>query len=70
MQKFMDQKEAGEYLGLAPKTLNKWRSLGKGPRYRKFGKAVRYTQEDLDAWANSTTVRTHNRGPVTVAAGA
>lgn len=61
MQKFMDQNEAGEYLGIAPKTLNKWRSLGKGPRYRKFGKAVRYAVSDLDAWATKQLVRTVGR---------
>ncbi len=32
------------------KTLQNWRGLGRGPIYRKFGKAVRYDVADLEAW--------------------
>ena len=43
-------KEAAGHLGLAPTTLAKWRSLGKGPQYRKFGGAIRYSEVDLAAF--------------------
>ena len=47
-------KEAAAYLGLSVFTLDRWRSdktsrLPKLP-YLKFGKAVRYRVEDLDAF--------------------
>lgn len=42
--------QAAEYLGLAVSTLNKWRCWGGGPAYLKLGRAVRYRQEDLDAF--------------------
>jgi predicted DNA-binding transcriptional regulator AlpA len=34
-------------------TLWRWRSNGTGPKYRKLGKAIRYTREDLAAWIES-----------------
>jgi predicted DNA-binding transcriptional regulator AlpA len=42
---------AANYLGLSESTLNKWRLTGDGPRYFKFGRAVRYRIADLDDWA-------------------
>lgn len=42
--------QAARYLGLAVSTLNKWRCFGDGPKFLKLGRAVRYRQEDLDAF--------------------
>lgn len=42
--------DAAAYLGLAPKTLARWRWAGKGPTFRKLGAAVRYATADLDAF--------------------
>lgn len=44
--------EAAEYLGISPNTLHRWRWSGDGPRYRKFGRCVRYARTDLDAYAD------------------
>jgi predicted DNA-binding transcriptional regulator AlpA len=52
-----DQNHAAEYLGLSVHTLEKWRSLKKGPAYLKVGHFVRYTQEDLENWISSQRVR-------------
>lgn len=49
--------EAHEYLQevhgipVAPATLAKWRSVGGGPKFQKFGRAVLYPRSELDAWA-------------------
>ena len=45
--------QAARYLGLAVSTLNKWRCFGDGPKFLKLGRAVRYRQEDLDAFLMS-----------------
>lgn len=51
--------EASEYLieahcvTVAKKTLEKLRTVGGGPAFRKFGHAVMYDRTDLDAWANA-----------------
>ena len=43
-------REAAAYLGLAVSTLNKWHCYGTGPEFLKLGRAVRYRQDDLDAF--------------------
>jgi len=50
MERLMTRKQAAEYLGFAPQTLARYAWLGKGPRFKKLGKLVRYTLEDLEAW--------------------
>ena len=45
-------KEAAEYLGLSEATLAKKRSCGGGPPYRKLGRAVRYSPDDLRRWTD------------------
>lgn len=45
----LNRKEAAEYLGVSPQTLNKWACIGRPyiPYYRVGKKAV-YEQTDLD----------------------
>jgi predicted site-specific integrase-resolvase len=50
MQKPYNTKEAADYLGMKPSTLEAWRCRGGGPIFLKFGKAVRYRPEDLEAF--------------------
>lgn len=45
-----DRFRAAEYLGIALKTLDKWRCAGRGPRYLKLGARVLYPQGELDAF--------------------
>lgn len=62
MRAVKDQKltteEAAAQLGVAPKTLENWRSIGRGPRYVKVGSLVRYPQSEIDAYLKKNT-RTH-----------
>ncbi len=44
--------EAGSFLGLSGRTLEKHRLYGSGPVYRKIGGRVVYAVEDLQAWAD------------------
>lgn len=40
--------EAGEWLGVSPRTLEDWRFKGGGPAFRKIGRRlVRYSRADL-----------------------
>lgn len=52
---FLTTDEAGAFLRLSPRTLEKQRVLGGGPRFRKFGARVVYAATDLRAWADSRT---------------
>jgi excisionase family DNA binding protein len=54
--------EAAAHLRLSPRTLEAWRLRGGGPRYRKLGDRVLYTQTDLDAWLE-TQARTSTSDP-------
>ena len=49
---FMDTVEAAGFLKISPRTLEKQRVIGGGPRFRKFGSRVVYALTDLQAWAD------------------
>jgi len=49
--RYLRTAEAGRYLGLSGRTLEKHRTYGTGPRYRKIGGRVIYALSDLEAWA-------------------
>lgn len=40
--------EAATYLNMQPSTLEQWRWNGRGPRFIKLSRSVRYRREDLD----------------------
>src|SRR5687767_5929214 len=42
--------EAATRLALSVATLRAWRHRGRGPRFVRFGRAVRYLAQDLDAF--------------------
>ncbi|PZU68693.1 helix-turn-helix domain-containing protein [Sphingobium sp.] len=54
--RFLRTKEAAEFLSLSARTMEKHRTYGTGPAYRKLGGRVVYTVEDLEAWAARGTV--------------
>lgn len=44
--------EAGSFLGISGRTLEKHRMFGTGPVYRKIGGRVVYAMSDLQAWVD------------------
>lgn len=52
---FLDQTATAEILGLSPRTLEKMRVEGRGPKFRKFGSRVLYELSDLIEWADDRT---------------
>jgi predicted DNA-binding transcriptional regulator AlpA len=53
--RYLRTPEAARFLGLSDRTLEKHRTYGTGPAYRKLGGRVVYTLEDLQAWADRGT---------------
>ncbi len=51
--RYLSNAEAAAFLRLSPRTLEKQRVIGGGPRFRKFGRRVLYSIDDLEVWANS-----------------
>lgn len=64
--RFLRTKEAAQFLSLSARTLEKHRTYGTGPAYRKLGGRVVYSVEDLEAWAarGAVTSTTDPRGTV------
>jgi predicted DNA-binding transcriptional regulator AlpA len=54
--RFLRTPEAANFLGLSSRTLEKHRTYGTGPAYRKLGGRVVYALEDLQAWADRGAV--------------
>ena len=50
--RFLRTPEAARFLGLSGRTLEKHRTYGTGPAYRKLGGRVVYSLEDLQSWAD------------------
>ena len=67
--RYLNNKQAAEYLGLSPRTLDRYRVKGSGPVYLKFGGRVRYLAADLEAWAENRR-RTSTSDDGTALAGA
>jgi len=50
LSRLLTTKEAAAYLNVSVSFLMKARHRGDGPRYRKIGRSVRYTEQDLLEW--------------------
>lgn len=60
---FLNTPQAAFYVGLSARTLEKMRLEGRGPRYRKHGRYVRYHIEDLDVWSKGRSEDQVSPGP-------
>ena len=63
---FLNTDQAAHYVGLSRRTLEKMRTAGGGPLFRKHGRYVRYHIDDLDEWSaehvkTSTSEPDHQR---------
>ena len=63
MEKVLNTQEASDYLAnlgipITPGTLEVWRCHGKGPRFRRISRMVRYAPKDLDRWCEGQIVET------------
>ena len=50
-QEYMTTRDVAAFLGLSPRTLDRYRVSGAGPGFHKFGNRVRYLRADVVAWA-------------------
>ena len=58
---YITEKEAANILGISAKTLQKWRWLGidAQPKYKKFGRLVRYSIADISEYAEKSTIKSY-----------
>jgi excisionase family DNA binding protein len=48
--RLLTEDEAAEYLRVRPRTLQRWRQLGRGPRFTRAGRRILYRLADLEAY--------------------
>src|SRR3546814_20264830 len=60
-QRYLTNDEAADYPRLSPRTLEKQRVIGGGPKFRKFGRRVMYAVADLNAWADARSYEATSR---------
>jgi predicted DNA-binding transcriptional regulator AlpA len=51
----LKQTDLEKLLGLRPSTLEQMRLTGRGPKFCKIGRSVRYRVEDVTAWIQQNT---------------
>lgn len=52
---FGKPQEVADYLLTTAQNLAKMRWQGRGPRYTRVGKAIRYRWDDVDAWLEANS---------------
>jgi excisionase family DNA binding protein len=46
----LTEDEAATYLRVRPRTLQRWRQLGRGPKFTRAGRRILYRMADLQAY--------------------
>jgi helix-turn-helix protein len=65
--RYLTPREAGELIGVLPRTLADWRRAGKGPRYSRpnGGTRIRYKMADIDVFMSGTFTSTTDESETT-----
>ena len=61
--KLLTNTETAQLLGLKPNTLEIWRTQGRGPTFRKIGRAIRYAEADVLTWLDAQTCSSTSQYP-------
>lgn len=56
--KALTERQVAEQLRLSVATLRAWRHRGKGPRFLRLGRSVRYLPSDVDEFVRASAVDT------------
>ncbi len=60
---YLNTGQAAFYLGLSQRTMERMRTDGIGPAYRKHGNVVRYLIDDLEHWSADRKRRSTSQNP-------
>jgi predicted DNA-binding transcriptional regulator AlpA len=50
---FLTEQQVADFLCQSVRTIQKWRFIGSGPCFYKFGQSVRYRSDEVFAWAQA-----------------
>jgi hypothetical protein len=56
MAALISGRELSREFGIPERTLDQWRYLGRGPRFIRVGRHIRYRRTDIEAWLADNTV--------------
>ena len=56
----LTERQVADQLGLYVATLRAWRHRGKGPRFLRLGRSVRYLPSDVDEFVRASAVDTQS----------
>ena len=56
------EEQVAQFLNCTKSALRRWRREGRGPRFVKIGRLVRYRQEHVEDFVNQNTVQAHLAG--------
>jgi predicted DNA-binding transcriptional regulator AlpA len=62
LPKALSSKQAAEVIGIAPESLCRMRSQGRGPAYVRDGQFVRYSPAAIEQWLTSGHVERRRGG--------
>jgi predicted DNA-binding transcriptional regulator AlpA len=60
----INESELARQANISTAVLRKWRREGKGPRFVKLGRLVRYLVRDVNTWLDDQAVGTDNKGRI------
>lgn len=52
-EEYLNTKELAKHIKTSPRTLERWRTEGQGPKYYKLGRKVIYKSDDVIAYLES-----------------
>jgi excisionase family DNA binding protein len=56
-QEYLNTREVAKILAVSPRTIEKWRVTGEGPRFYRLGRVPRYSRDDIRSWVESRGYR-------------
>lgn len=69
MPKLLTESEVASLTQLSMRTLQAWRTSGRGPKFHKLGGSVRYDEAEIAAWITAATCSSTSRASEAASAG-
>lgn len=57
LSELLTSERAAPFVGTEPKTLDNWRTLGKGPKFIRVGRKAMYHPDDIAEWVAARRVQ-------------
>jgi hypothetical protein len=65
LDRLLSTEETANVFGVTPNTLEKWRVFGRGPKFIRVGRRIRYSPTDIAAYLAESTRTSTSTAPAT-----